>query len=222
MATGLRKKVRRLYEQYIGLAQIAGEPYATHVPVLVGVAAACKPKLLIEYGSGTFSTLCFLDDVAFPSLQKVESYENNREWLEQIQKKIPQNALVNLHFVEGEMYHAVEGANTTNASMIFIDDSPSAEARVPTVKEVARCCGTEPVVVLHDYNLWRLRLAARKFDNRISFDAFNPQCCAMWHGHPERKSIFKKVNRIIHQHAGHIALTNVREWKKVFSNELAL
>jgi hypothetical protein len=176
--------------------------------------------MLIEFGSGTFSTLSFLDHVAFPSLQKVESYENNREWFEQIHEKIPVNALVNLHFVEGEMYRAVEGANTSGVSMIFIDDSPTDAARVPTVEEVARRCGTEPVVVLHDNDLWRLRMAARKFENRISFDVFNPQCCVMWHGHPERKPVLEKVSRIIHQHAGEIALTNIRDWQRIFSNEL--
>jgi hypothetical protein len=216
----LRSPVTRLYEQYISLVPRSDEPYATHVPVLVGVAAACRPKLLIEFGSGAFSTLSFLDDVAFPSLERVESYENNLEWFEQIQNKMPLNALVKLQFVEGDMYRAVEGANTHSASMIFIDDSPTAATRVPTVEEVASRCGTEPVVVLHDHDLWRLRLATRKFENRISFDAFNPQCCVMWHGHPERKPVLRKVNRIIRQHAGDVALTDVRSWIKIILNEL--
>jgi hypothetical protein len=220
-AQKLRNPARRLYEQYIGLAPMADEPYATHVPVLVGVAAVCRPRLVIEFGSGAFSTLSFLDEVAFPSVERVESYENNREWFQQIQRQIPLNAFVNLNFVEGDMYQVIEGANTHSASMIFIDDSPTAAARVPTVEEVARRCGAEPVVILHDNNLWRLRLATRKFENRISFDAFNPQCCVMWHGHPERKSVLGEVNRIIHQHASDIALTDVRAWIKIFLNELA-
>jgi hypothetical protein len=176
--------------------------------------------MLIEFGSGTFSTLSFLDKAAFPSLEKVESYENNLEWFEQIQKQIPLNALVKLQFVEGDMYRAIQGANTPSASMIFIDDSPTDAARVPTVEEVARRCGTEPLVVLHDNDLWRLRLAARKFENRISFDAFNPQCCVMWNGHPGRKTVLRKVNRIIRQHADNVALTDVRAWMKIFLSEL--
>lgn len=208
------------YERYIGLKPRSDEPYATHVPVLVGISAVCRPKLLIEFGSGTFSTLSFLDKEAFPSLERVESYENNLEWFEQIQKKIPFNALVKLNFVEGEMYRAVQSANTASASMIFIDDSPTDAARVPTVEEVARGCGAEPVVVLHDNDLWRLRLATRKFENRVSFNAFNPQCCVMWNGHPERMPVLKKVNRIICLHANDVALTDIRTWMRIFSDEL--
>ena len=219
-ARKLRSQGTRLYDQSIGLARIAKDPYATHVPILVGVAAAFRPEFLIEFGSGTFSTLSFLDDVAFPSLQRIESYENNREWFEQVSKRLPSNARVNLQFVDGEMYRAVHGANTPDAAMIFIDDSPTSRARVSTVEEVARHCGTEPVVVLHDNDLWRLRLATRKFENRISFDAFNPQCCVMWHGHPERRPALEDVNRIIHQHAASVRLTDIRTWMKIFSTEL--
>jgi predicted O-methyltransferase YrrM len=216
----LRKQGRRLYEQGISLAPRSEEPYATHVPVLVGVAAAYRPKSLLEFGAGTFSTLSFLDDVAFPSLQRVESYENNREWFEQLRQRLPANARVHLQLVEGEMYRAVEGANPSGAGMIFIDDSPTAEARVPTVVEVARRCGTGPVVVLHDNDLRRLRLAARKFENRISFNAFNPQCCVMWHGHPERRPILEQVDRILHRHAARVPLTEIRAWAQIFPSEL--
>jgi hypothetical protein len=219
-ARKLRSQGTKLYNRCIGLGQRAKDPYATHVPILVGVAAACRPELLIEFGSGTFSTLSFLDDVAFPSLQRVESYENNREWFEQVREEIPLNSRISLQFVEGDMYRAVRNANTSGAAMIFIDDSPTSKARVSTVEEVARECGTKPVVVLHDNDLWRLRLATRKFENRISFDAFNPQSCVMWHGHPERRPALEKVNRIIHRHATIVPLTDIRAWMKIFSMEL--
>jgi len=219
-AQEFRNQGKRLYDRSIGLTTRAVEPYTTHVPILVGVAAACKPKLLVEFGAGTFSTLSFLDEVAFPSLQRVESYENNREWFEHLQKTLSNRTRINLQFVDGDMYRAVEGANTPDAGMIFIDDSPSAKERAPTVVEVARCCGTEPVVVLHDNDLWRLRLATRKFGNRVSFKIFNPQCCVMWHGHPERRSIFENVSRIIYRHATDISLTDIRAWADIFSREL--
>jgi hypothetical protein len=219
-ARKLRSQGTELYDRRIGLSQRAKEPYATHVPILVGVAAAFRPESLIEFGAGTFSTLSFVDDVAFPSLQRVESYENNRNWFEQVREKIPSNSRIHLQFVEGDMYRAVRNANTFGAAMIFIDDSPTAKERASTVDEVARQCGTRPVVVLHDYDLWRLRLATRKFENRISFDAFNPQSCVMWHGHPERRPALENVKRIIHRHATVVPLTDIRAWTKIFSIEL--
>jgi predicted O-methyltransferase YrrM len=217
----LRDQARRLYERSISLAPRSEDPYATHVPILIGVAAACSPRSLIEFGSGTLSTLSFLDEVAFPSLQKVESYENNKQWFDQVRERIPAHGRIDLRLVEGEMYRAVDAANTPAADMIFIDDSPTAEARVPTVEEVARRCGTGPVVVLHDNDLRKLRRASRKFENRIACKAFNPQTCIMWHGHPERRSTLERVERIICQHAAEVPLSDIRAWREIFLKGLA-
>jgi predicted O-methyltransferase YrrM len=216
----VRRERIRLYDWGIGLGPRADEPYASHVPILVGVAAVCSPKLLIEFGSGTFSTLSFLDQQTFPSLQRVESFENNREWFEQIRERLPLGGRVHHNFVEGDMYRAVDSANTSAAEMIFIDDSPSAEARVPTVEKVAAQCGTKPLVVLHDNDLWRLRLATRRFEHRVSIETFNPQTCVMWHGHPERKPAIENVSRIIQQFGPNLRLTDIRAWAEVFSREL--
>jgi hypothetical protein len=158
--------------------------------------------------------------MAFPSIRRVDSYENNREWFDQVRQKLPSSASVNLHFVEGEMYKAVSAANPRAADMIFIDDSPTDRARVPTVEEVAGSCGTQPVVILHDNDLWRLRLATRKFEHRISIDTFNPQCCIMWHGYPERKLVFQRVAGIIRECDASIPVTDIRAWFEVFSREL--
>jgi hypothetical protein len=213
----LKQYALKIYNRFIDLAPRSKEPYATHVPVLVGVAAAYKPKLLIEFGAGSFSTLSFMDQIAFPSLEEVRSYENNEQWLEQIQERSRGSSRVNLQYVAGDMYQAVAKANVDTADMIFLDDSPTAQARVPTVKEVSRLCGERPIVILHDYELWRLRLAAREFENCVAFDTFNPQCCAVWHGHPERRSALENINRTIHQHEGDIPLTDIRAWANTFA-----
>jgi hypothetical protein len=213
----LKRYAHGIYDRIINLAPRSKNPYATHVPVLVGVAATYKPKLLIEFGSGSFSTLSFLDEVAFPSLQEVRSYENNKEWFGHIQEKCGRSSRLNLKYVAGDMYRAVAGANVADADMIFLDDSPTAETRVPTVKEVSRLCGEKPIVILHDYDLWRLRLAAHKFENCVSFDTFNPQCCVVWQGHSERRSILENINRTIRQHANDVSLTDTRAWINIFA-----
>jgi hypothetical protein len=215
-----RKQAAKLYRRGIGLTDRAKNPYATHVPILVGVAAVCRPKLLIEFGSGTFSTLSFMDDVAFPSLERVESYENDKKWFEQVRENLSSNGRIHLQYADGELYKAVRGANTRDAGMIFVDDSLDSSDRSRTIEEVASQCGTEPVVILHDIDLWRLRLATRKFENRISFNTFNPQCGVMWHGHKERKPALEHVKRIIHKNATKVPLTDVRAWMEIFSAEL--
>jgi hypothetical protein len=210
----------KVYDRCIHLAERSSEPYATHVPVLVGVAAACRAESVVEFGSGTFSTMSFLDQKAFPSIRRVDSYENNQEWFDRVRQNLPSRERINLHLVEGEMYKAVRGAQPSTADMIFLDDSPSDRTRVPTVREVARSCGEKPVVVMHDHELWRLRLATRDFEHRISIDALNPQCCVMWNGHQERTVKLQRVRDIIRKFAASIPLTDVRAWADVFSREL--
>ncbi len=220
----LKRWLKKLYHLSIALPPRSTEPYATHVPVLVGVAAALGPKRLVEFGSGSFSTLSFLDNVAFSSLEEVESYENDKEWFEQVHEKLPDNSRVDLKYFDGVMYQAVAGADVAAADMIFVDDSPAPtpEIRAKTVKAVSRLCGERPVIVLHDYDILKLRISARQFEHLVVFDAFNPQSCAIWHGHPERKPILEEVNRTIRQHVSDIPVTDTRAWIEVFAkpNEL--
>ena len=215
----LKGWLKKLYHLSIGLGPRSEEPYATHVPILVGVAAALRPKRLIEFGAGSFSTLSFMDDVAFPSLEQVNSYENNKEWFEQVEERSRGNSRVDLQYFAGDMYRAVAGADVAAADIIFIDDSPAPtpEERVKTVKEVSKLCGERPVVLLHDYDILKLRLGARNFEHLVVFDAFNPQSCAVWHGHPERRPVLEEVNRTIREHAGDVPLTDVRAWIDVFT-----
>ena len=210
----------KLYERNINLAERSTEPYATHVPILVGIAAAFEPQSVIEFGSGTFSTLAFSNEMAFPTIRRVDSYENNQEWFNQVRKELSPDARVHLHLVEEKMHNAVGAANTTNADLIFIDDSPTALARVPTVKEVARQCGVRPIVILHDNDLWRLRLASRAFEHHVSFNAFNPQCSVMWHGHPERIPVVQRVGQIIRQYSASTPVTNIEAWTQAFARKL--
>ncbi len=67
------------------------------------------------------------------------------------------------------MYQAVDRANTAQADLISADDSPTDKARAPTVREVYRLLGEKPLVIMHDHDLWRLRLTTRTFEHRVSF-----------------------------------------------------
>jgi len=151
------------------------------------VAATCLPERLVEFGSGNFSTLTFLDETVFPSLLRVESYENDRLWMQQMEAKLAGNPRVACHFFEGRMRDTVSGANLAAADLIFMDDSPSGWERAHTVREVARTCGERPVTIVHDYELPGIRLACRKFEHRFAFTSFTPQSCAVWNGAPTEK-----------------------------------
>jgi predicted O-methyltransferase YrrM len=60
--------------------------YATHVPILIGLARMREIKNVLEFGCGHYSTLTFLNRAAFPHLVKLHSIENDSSWSETIRE----------------------------------------------------------------------------------------------------------------------------------------
>jgi hypothetical protein len=212
----VRAIAKYLYYRGLGVAACSEQPYATHIPVLVGVVGACLCERLVEFGSGNFSTLIFLDETVFPSPLRIESYENDLSWMQQMEGKLAANPRIAYRFFNGRMRDAVSSANLAAADLIFIDDSPNEWERAETVKEVARTCGKRPITIVHDYDLPMIRFACRKFEHRFPFISFTPQSCAVWNGDPNRKALLRSVAQRIQQHAARLSVTDARGWKKVW------
>jgi hypothetical protein len=212
----LRGLAKQLYCRTLGVVARSEHPHATHIPVLVGVAAACLPERLIEFGSGNFSTLAFLDETVFPSLLRIESYENDSYWMQQMERKLAGNPRVAYRYFEGRMRGAVSGASLAEADLIFVDDSLTGWERAHTVREVARTCHERPITIVHDYELPGIRMACRKFEHRVAFTPFTPQSCAVWNGNPHRKALLESVAHRLKENASRLSVANARGWAKVF------
>ncbi len=212
----LETVAKYLYFRALGTVARNEQPFATHMPVLVGVAAACLPERLVEFGSGNFSTLAFLDEAVFPSLLRIESYENDLYWMQQTEAKLAGNPRVAYRFFEGRMRDAVHGADPAAADLIFIDDSMSGWERAHTVREVARNCGERPITIVHDYELPAVRLACRRFEHRFAFTTFTPQTCAVWNGNPHRRALLERIAQSLEENASRLSVTDARGWAKVF------
>jgi len=207
---------KQLYSRSQGMAPRSEEPFATHIPVLIGVAARSQPRRLVEFGSGNFSTLTFLNEKVFPSVLRVEAYENDACWMREMESKLSGNSRIKYHFFEGRMRNAVSEAGVAAADLIFIDDSANGWERAHTVTEVARACRERPMTIVHDYDIPALRLACRKFEHRFPFTAFTPQCCAVWNGNPGRREFLEDVARRIAEHASSLPVTDAQGWAKAF------
>jgi hypothetical protein len=205
-----------LYCRTLGIVARSEHPYATHLPVLVGVASAFRLERVVEFGSGDFSTLTFLDQVVFPNVLRIESYENNLEWMQHVQARLAGNPRAVCHFFEGRMRDAVCRADLAAADLIFIDDSPSGWERAHTIKELAREYLERPMTIVHDYDLPAIRVACRKFEHRFPFTFFTPQSCAVWNGDRHRRTLLEGVAQRIHEHAFRLSVTDARGWAKVF------
>jgi len=213
----VRAYAKYLYCWILGIGVRSEQPYATHIPVLIGVAAACLPQKVVEFGSGDFSTLTFLNQTVFPSVLRVDSYENNRDWIRRMQVKLSGNPRAACHFFEGRMRDAISCDNLAAADLIFIDDSPSGWERAHTVKEVARICSERSITIVHDYDLPAIRIACRKFEHRVAFTSFTPQSCAVWNGNPDRKVLLEGVVQKLEENASCLSVTDARGWAKVFA-----
>ena len=110
-------------------------PYATHLPVLIGVAAIVRPKAFLEYGSGVISTPTLLDRSMFPDLESVVSLENDAEWLDRV-AAATDDARLELRLVDGSVRRAVAAAEVNAADMVLIDDSRAVEDRAATIEAV--------------------------------------------------------------------------------------
>lgn len=213
----IKSLAKSVYCRSLGIGTRSEQPYATHIPVLVGVAAAFRPERLVEFGSGDFSTLTFLDDRVFPTLLQLDSYENDLLWMRHMETKLANSPRLACRFVDGRMRDAVSTADLTSVDLIFIDDSKTGWERAHTIREVARFCGERPITIVHDYELPAIRLACRKFEHRFAFTRFTPQTCAVWNGDSHRKALLEDVAHGLEENALRLSVGDARGWAAVFS-----
>jgi predicted O-methyltransferase YrrM len=109
------------------------DPYASHVQVLTAILNTHKPKRVLEYGSGQYSTQMFLDR---PHVEALTVVETDFEW----RRKLPKDERMTV-LVEGY-------ANPGNYDLVFIDDGATADHRCRTIRNVLS--RPHPVVVIHD------------------------------------------------------------------------
>src|SRR6185295_2581550 len=68
------------------LAPRARNDYATHIPILIGLARLREIRSVLEFGCGNYSTLTFLNRFAFPQLERLHSIENDDSWASTMQE----------------------------------------------------------------------------------------------------------------------------------------
>jgi predicted O-methyltransferase YrrM len=178
---GLRSLVRGRYDKWIGLTKPSDQPYQSHVPVLTELAGLLKPRRVAEFGMGNYSTSVFLDRNLFPSVERLSSFENDREWFANIQQKHHNDSRFDPHFVTSPMWKAAITLRADEFDLVFVDDSSRANERVKTILalRLARGITCGPLVVVHDVDQPRYRAATLLFPKRRYFRASSPQTGAL-------------------------------------------
>jgi len=147
--------------------------YATHVPILIGLARLREIRNVLEFGCGYYSTLTFLNRAAFPHLERLQSVENDASWAETIHEAAKSDERWTLKLVRREIADAVP--DLEGFDLVLIDDSKTSAQRSATIRAVASKQPQRPWIVIHDFEVDEYRRAAAGFKQRHTFKAFNPE-----------------------------------------------
>jgi len=184
----------------------APNDYATHIPILIGLARLREIRSVLEFGCGHYSTLTFLNRAAFPDLERLHSIENDNEWATTIHEAAKDDPRWTLQLVNGEICESVPDLESFD--LILIDDSKTSAQRAATIRAVAAKQPQHPWIVIHDFEVDEYRDAASAFKHRQRFRAYNPET-----GVIANSSLnVRALNRSIKQHAKSLDPDNITAW----------
>src|SRR6185436_14853749 len=92
-----------LRNKLAGIAPRSSNEYATHIPILVGIAQRFTIRRVLELGCGVFSTPTFLNTKVFMDLEQLHSYETDSSWFDKSVTVFANDRRCRLQFVYGAM-----------------------------------------------------------------------------------------------------------------------
>lgn len=171
------------------------ELYSSHMPILIGLGLIVTPRRMLELGSGTISTPAFLDPVLFPTIECLDSVEDDPDWGETVRRHIGPHQKLRLHQVASVPKWAAT-ADLSVYDLIFIDDSKSIELREQTIRHVLARVAPETVVVIHDFEMPPYQNAVPADFERMAFSSFHPKTGVVWRGDRWTVAIKQLAGRI--------------------------
>jgi precorrin-6B methylase 2 len=215
MIVGLKNRFAplRLCVNYFSTPR-AENDYATHIPILIGLAKLRAVRRVLEFGCGHYSTLTFLNRAAFPHLERLHSIENDDAWAATIQNAAKHDQRWTLQLVNGEVSKAIP--ELEQFDLILIDDSKTSAQRAATIRAVARKEPQHPWIVIHDFEVEEYRQAASGFRHRHRFRAYNPETGVVGN----RVAELKAIERIIKAKAKLLEPDAIEKWMTVFRQDL--
>lgn len=153
----------------------AANAYATHIPILIGLARLREIRNVLEFGCGNYSTLTFLNRSAFPQLERLHSVENDDSWASTLQEAAKNDDRWTLQVVNGEISECVSDLDLESFDLILIDDSQTSVQRAATIRAVADKQPQHPWIAIHDFEVEEYREAASGFKYRQRFRGYNPE-----------------------------------------------
>jgi len=191
----------------------AANDYATHVPILIGVARMREIKNVLEFGCGRYSTLTFLNRAAFPHLERLHSVENDIAWGETVNEMAKHDERWSLSLVSGHIAPSIADLDLESFDLIFIDDSKTSEERVATICAVAQKQPQRPLIAIHDFEVGEYQQAATAFRQRYKFRAYTPKTGLI----SNNKIDTRRLRRLLNTNARKLQPDDVEAWIGTFA-----
>lgn len=178
--------------------RVAADPFATHIPILLGVAAMTSPLRILELGGGRSSTPCLADRSLFPSVKEVRTLEDDPEWA---------NVLIALDLEPGRscvdvvpsIRHRLATMDIAPYDLVFVDNSMSVTERAETLAVVLDRVRSDAIVIVHDFE-WRAYRAAVKYPWRYySFRVWKPETGVLWRNERLDRQQMAALSRILYK-----------------------
>ncbi|HYK22366.1 MAG TPA: hypothetical protein VEV42_16615 [Pyrinomonadaceae bacterium] len=168
--------------------------YATHLPILIGLARVRRITNVLEFGCGHYSTLTFLNRSAFSQLETLESVENDASWAAAIREVARNDSRWTLRQINNEIADSVWDLDLEKFDLILIDDSKTSAQRSATIRAIACKQPQRPWILIHDYEVNEYRMAAKGFKYRYAFKTYNPETGLVSNKPiPEAKSLARHI-----------------------------
>lgn len=187
----------------------ARNDYATHIPVLIGLAKLREIRNVLEFGCGHYSTLTFLNRAGFPHLQRLHSIENDDAWAMTLQG-LTKDDRWTLQLVNGEIADSVADLHLETFDLILIDDSKTSAQRAATIRAIARKQPQHAWIVIHDFEVDEYRDAASGFKYRHRFRGYNPETGVV--ANSDRIDRLKAIDRAIKSKAKTLEPEAISDW----------
>lgn len=184
----------------------ARNDYATHVPILIGLARLREIRSVLEFGCGHYSTFTFLNASAFPDLERLHSIENDDSWAKAIRPVAKYDQRWTLQLVDGEISGAIPELESFD--LILIDDSKTSTQRAATIRAVAAKQPQHPWIVIHDFEVDEYRDAAAAFKHCQRFRAYNPETGVVANSSLDLRSL----DRSLKQNAKALEPDAIKDW----------
>ena len=198
----------------------AQNQFATHLPILIGLARMVPIRRVLELGCGNHSTSTFLDCRAFPDLIALESLETDAAWARRIAEENRREPRLNLRLVEDPLETVLRELPLNAYDLLLVDHSDKYEIRAATISFLAHRAPGRTLILLHDYEIPLYRRAARGFRHRFEFKAFTPSTCLACGHFPVRRAALRLLDRAIKRQACTLRPDDAAAWIAVLDAAL--